>query len=88
MQRGCKGCGDAYRVTEQQIERALAALEGEPERLVPDAVYAARLAACEACGKLADGVTCMACGCIVRVAAKLKERRCPLPGGGSWPVGG
>ncbi|MCA0755804.1 hypothetical protein KP806_12165 [Paenibacillus sp. N4] len=82
--RGCRGCGDQYRVTERQIERALAAFGSEPERLVPDDVYESRLAACRACEKLADGVTCMACGCIVRVAAKLREKSCPLPGGGRW----
>ena len=82
--RGCRGCGDAYRVTEAQIERALAALAAEPERLAPDDVYEARLALCRSCEKLTDGVACAACGCIVRVRAKQRDRGCPLPGGGRW----
>jgi hypothetical protein len=82
--RGCKGCGDSYRVTESQIARALAALASEPDRCVPDEIYLQRLAACAACEKQFDGVTCSMCGCIIPVAAKLRERVCPLPGSGRW----
>jgi len=82
--RGCKGCGDEFRLSEERIARAVAALETEPERCVPDDVYRTRLAACAECEKLQGGVTCQVCGCIVRVAAKLRERRCPLPGDDRW----
>ncbi|WP_317970734.1 hypothetical protein [Paenibacillus sp. CCS19] len=36
------------------------------------------------CSKLMNGVACQACGCIIPVVAKQKERRCPLPNGGPW----
>jgi hypothetical protein len=82
----CKACGEEYRVTEQQIARILAAPMFSSEHAVPDELYGARLAACRGCPKLEGGVTCRVCGCIVPVVAKLKERTCPLPGGGRWPV--
>ena len=85
----CKGCLDEYKVTEEQIARILAGpMFASEELCVPDAVYQERLNACRSCAKLENGHTCRACGCIVPVAAKLKDRSCPLPGGGLWPVGG
>lgn len=80
----CKGCRDDYKVTDAQIERILASSMFSSDRCVPDEVYAERLALCAACSKLQDGVTCVACGCIIPVVAKLKERACPLPGDGLW----
>ncbi|MFD1955614.1 DUF6171 family protein [Paenibacillus thailandensis] len=83
--RGCKGCRDDYRVTDEQISRILQApMFRSPEHSVSDDVYERRLAACGACDKLMNGTTCTVCGCIVQVAAKLKERSCPRPGGDRW----
>ncbi|GMK37653.1 hypothetical protein PCCS19_07070 [Paenibacillus sp. CCS19] len=82
---GCKGCREEYKVTDAQIERLLASpMFSSPELCVSDEAYAARLAACSTCPKLVNGITCQACGCIIPVVAKLKQRRCPLPGGGLW----
>lgn len=81
----CKSCGDEYRVTEEQIARVLAApMFSSPERCVPDAVYEERLRLCLACPRLQGGHTCGVCGCIVRVAAKLKARSCPDPASVRW----
>lgn len=55
-----------------------------PERRVDAQQYQERLQLCSTCPKLSDGVTCTACGCIIPVVAWLKERACPLPGGGRW----
>lgn len=83
----CKGCGDQYRVTSADIDRMLTApIFRSEDACVPDDVYRRRLAACRGCSKLTDGETCAACGCYVRVAAKLRAKRCPLPGGGLWPA--
>ncbi|MNZ82426.1 hypothetical protein D3C78_1011230 [compost metagenome] len=80
----CKGCRDDYKVTEAQIERILSSSMFKTELCVPDEVYAERISLCGTCPKLHEGVTCVACGCIIPVVAKLKERGCPLPGGGLW----
>lgn len=82
----CKGCREEYKVTEAQIARILAAPMFAAEHCVPEDIYQERLLACRSCPKLEDGTTCRVCGCIVPVVAKLKERGCPLPGGGRWPA--
>ncbi|WP_150275202.1 DUF6171 family protein [Paenibacillus tepidiphilus] len=80
----CKGCRGDYRVTEAQIARILASSMFNAHNVASEEVYAERVAICAACPKLQDGVTCTACGCIIPVVAKLKDRGCPLPGGGLW----
>lgn len=85
----CKGCGGQYRVTSADIDRMLLApMFRSAEACVPEEVYRRRLAACAGCPKLQDGETCAACGCYVRVAAKLRAKACPLPGGGLWEACG
>jgi len=89
--RACRGCRDEYRVTEDSILRMLSHPMFRPESglCVPDAVYEARISQCRACPKLIGGHTCSLCGCIVDIAARLKAKRCPLPGGKGWEsVGG
>lgn len=82
--RRCKGCDHKYQISQAQIERAVAMLEKEPERCVPNEVYEERLGRCRACVKLQHGNTCTLCGCIVQIAAKLRERGCPMPGKPLW----
>lgn len=82
----CKGCREEYKVTKAQIARILASPMFASEHCVPDAIYEERLRACRSCPKLENGTTCRVCGCIVPVVAKLKERTCPMPGGGRWPA--
>lgn len=68
------------------MQRILQTSAFAPERRVNEQQYQERLQLCSACPKLSesDGVTCTACGCIIPVVAWLKERACPLPGGGRW----
>ncbi|MCA0754759.1 hypothetical protein KP806_06825 [Paenibacillus sp. N4] len=80
----CKGCSDEYRVTEEQIDRILAIEMFRTGTSVPDDVYEQRLEHCRACPKLQQGTTCAVCGCFVRIAAKFKDRVCPLPGDSRW----
>ncbi len=80
----CKGCREDYKVTEAQIARILSSSMFNLENSVSEEVYVKRLTLCGTCPKLQEGVTCLACGCIIPVVAKLKERGCPLPGGGLW----
>ena len=76
----CKSCRSDYKVSEQQIARLLAQPMFASDQCVPDDVYQQRMANCQNCSRLIDGVTCAACGCIMPVVAKLKARGCPLPG--------
>lgn len=43
---------------------------------VPEEVYRRRLAACEACNRLADGM-CLDCGCYVEARAAKARMKCP-----------
>ncbi|NOV02070.1 DUF6171 family protein [Paenibacillus planticolens] len=83
--RACKGCREEFKVTEAQIDRMLQApIFQSYEACVPDSVYLERLSMCSKCPKLLSGNTCSLCGCIVRVAAKLKDKSCPYPGAAQW----
>lgn len=86
VDRSCRGCRDEFRVTGDRIRRMLSSpmFDSDSGQCVPDDVYKARLGQCRACPKLVQGHTCTLCGCIVDIAAKLKAKRCPLPGGGGW----
>ncbi|MCK9860104.1 DUF6171 family protein [Paenibacillus sp. ATY16] len=74
---GCKGCSADVRVTEEQIQRLISKIK--PDACVTDELYAKRLAACEGCASMAYDTTCMHCGCLVQVRAKLKDKGCPHP---------
>lgn len=80
----CKGCREEYKVTEEQLKRIFASSAFAPDQCVPDEVYEQRLALCNTCPKLQDGMTCLVCGCIIPVVAKLKTRECVLPGDKRW----
>ncbi len=71
-------------MTEESIRRLLASPMFTSDHCVDDEVYAERLRICNGCAKLLDGVNCTVCGCIIPVAAKLKRKSCPLPGGALW----
>ncbi len=81
---GCKGCGEQYRVSSEQIDRMLERPMFHSEELcVTDSIYEARLSQCRTCPRLQEE-TCTVCGCFVRIAAKYKNRGCPLPGASRW----
>ncbi|MFD0693029.1 DUF6171 family protein [Paenibacillus sp. GCM10027628] len=85
--RLCKGCHEQYQITEEQISRILQMpMFQSAENCVSDSLYHRRLQACTACPKLLDGMTCSVCGCLVRIAAKLKERSCPKAGDNRWAL--
>lgn len=80
----CRGCSDAFSVTEDQLERMIAVIRRRPEDCVIEPVYEQRLAACRNCTSLIENHTCRHCGCIVQVRALQKGKSCPLPGGSRW----
>ncbi|MCI3920862.1 DUF6171 family protein [Paenibacillus sp. TRM 82003] len=82
--RSCKGCRSEFEVTEERIDRMVAAVASRPDVCVPDDVYAERLAACASCRWLVSGHTCAACGCLVRVSALQRDKRCSRPGEAAW----
>ncbi|MBB6672391.1 DUF6171 family protein [Cohnella nanjingensis] len=81
---GCKGCSADVHVSRRQIDRMLAALADKEFDVVSDTKYADRLASCRRCPSLQYGSTCMHCGCIVEIRAKLGDKGCPHPAGSRW----
>jgi len=51
-----------------------------------DGTYSGRLAECQACPALQYRTTCMHCGCLVEIRAKLRDKDCPHPAGSRWSV--
>ena len=74
----CKGCDEQYTLSYAHIERLLSKpIMQDVDVIVPDDVYAERLAKCQGCSQLWQGETCLLCGCFVRVSAKFKRKSCP-----------
>lgn len=53
-------------------------------RLVSDAEYEKRIGICMDCDKFEYGSTCMLCGCVMQVRARLKDGKCPYPKQKKW----
>ncbi|WP_276354957.1 DUF6171 family protein [Cohnella caldifontis] len=75
-------------MTREQVDRLLDAMNGKGFDFVRDALYARRLAACRSCASLEYETTCMHCGCLVEVRAKLDGKDCPHPAGSRWSGAG
>lgn len=76
--RECKGCGASVRLSAGEVQRILAEyFDGREVSVVDDAEHERRLAICRSCDQLVYGTTCLHCGCLVEIRAKLAEQRCP-----------
>lgn len=83
--RNCKACLASTKVSEAEIQKAidkLARLKGM--KFVDDTIYFDRLNKCSACQYLEYGTTCLQCGCLVQIKAKLPESTCPYPKDRKW----
>lgn len=47
-------------------------------RLADESIYNSRIKICGECDKLEYGSTCMSCGCVMQVRARLADGKCPL----------
>ncbi len=81
----CKRCGMKTVLSEQEIQKAVSdVISMKGVRLADDSEYERRFAVCLDCEKLEYGSTCMLCGCIMQVRARLADGKCPYPGKGKW----
>ena len=81
----CKGCSVSVRLSPEEIKK----LFGETLRIrdvktVSEEEYQRRLALCRSCDSLQYGTTCIHCGCIVEIRAKLAASHCPYPYDPKW----
>lgn len=81
----CKGCRGSVRVPDSQIKEMLEEIiNGGNFNSVSDEVYEKRLILCGNCKYLEYGNTCLQCGCIVHIRARLQSGTCPNPGAAKW----
>lgn len=77
-ERICRRCAAKPSMTEEQIAKAVEQVTSmKGVKLVGEDEYERRFAVCGACDKFEYGTTCMMCGCIVQVRARLADGRCP-----------
>jgi ribosomal protein S26 len=75
----CKRCGLKTVLNEDEINKMVEqVISMKGVRLVDEAVYASRIEICGECDKLEYGSTCMSCGCVMQVRARLRDGKCPL----------
>ncbi|RCX13489.1 hypothetical protein DFR58_11725 [Anaerobacterium chartisolvens] len=89
MEVKCKSCSENIsthtQISEQQINEAIDKLTKIKKiRLVDDSTYEYRLSQCRDCKYLEFGVTCLQCGCFIRIRAKLADAGCPLSKRKRW----
>lgn len=73
------------RVSENEIDEMLKTIIGNNQfQIVSMDVYEKRLNICFNCNYLEYGTTCLQCGCIVQVRARLMDSTCPYPKKSKW----
>jgi len=81
----CKGCQRDAWLSDEEIELIYKnAIESMDTELADDEVYKARLDKCFECNALLYGATCVHCGCIVQVKARVLNASCPYPFQPKW----
>ena len=81
----CKACSASVRVSENDIDEMLNIIIGSNEfELAHEEIYEERLNICFNCNYLEYGTTCLQCGCIVQIKARLMESTCPYPQKSKW----
>ena len=83
--RICKRCAAKPSLTEDDIRKMVEQVTSmKGVRLAADGEYERRMALCAECDRFEYGSTCMVCGCVMQVRARLAESRCPYPGNKKW----
>jgi hypothetical protein len=81
----CKGCSASVRMSPDEIKKLFGeTLKIKNVKTVTEEEYQRRLALCKTCASLQYGTTCLHCGCIVEIRAKLAAFHCPYPYDPKW----
>lgn len=82
---GCKGCSATVHISEEKIDKALAVLnKSKNTKFVDEETYKFRLNQCKSCQYFEYGTTCLKCGCVVQIRAKLANASCPYVKEPKW----
>ncbi len=81
----CKRCNQKTVLSDTDIEKMVNEVTGmKGIRLVDMTEYQRRINICKACEKFEYGSTCMLCGCVMQVRARLVDGKCPYPKMKKW----
>ena len=81
----CKKCPSKSSISDEEIRKMVDEVRNmKGVKLADEAEFERRFEICKACEKLEDGATCMLCGCVMQVRARLYDGKCPFPKGGRW----
>jgi hypothetical protein len=81
----CKGCSASVRLSPDEIKKLFGeTLKVKNVKTVTEEEYQRRLALCKTCASIQYGTTCLHCGCIVEIRAKLAAFQCPYPYDPKW----
>ena len=72
------------RITKESIEASVAKMARLDGVTTEEGEYKRRLAVCEGCSSLRDGILCAECGSYVAYRARIVSSTCPFPGGDKW----
>lgn len=82
---GCKGCSATVYISAAEIDKALAVLKkSKNTKFVDEETYEFRLNQCKSCKFFEYGTTCLKCGCVVQIRAKLAKSSCPYVKKPKW----
>ncbi|MDR2741566.1 MAG: DUF6171 family protein [Treponema sp.] len=91
MQKGshaeCFRCGDQD-LSPEAVANLAARLPLDAALRAGAVEYQRRLAVCEVCEALRNGILCAHCGCFVLFRARILAAYCPHPGGDRWAGNG
>lgn len=74
----CRRCAAKTALTNEDIQRmVLQVTSMKGVRLIDNNIYEKRISACLDCEHLEYGSTCMLCGCVMQVRARLENGGCP-----------
>lgn len=81
----CKRCGLKTVIPEEDIDKMVEDIKRmKGIKLVDEEVFNKRFKICRECDKFEYGSTCMLCGCVMQVRARLKNTSCPYPKNKKW----
>lgn len=81
----CKACSSSVRVSEEAIDEMLKDIISSGNfQLVEDFTYEMRIKECMQCKFFQLNTTCLQCGCIIQITARLKDSTCPFPLKSKW----
>ena len=81
----CKGCSASVRVPDSNIREMLEQIVNSGNfQISSEKEYEHRLTQCGLCKYLQYGHTCLQCGCIVHIRARIATSTCPFPSYSRW----